>query len=231
MEVLDALGRALRLDETERSHLHDLAGPAPGRMRTVPEAEQRADPGLLRVMAALDHVPVLLLGHRGEVLARNALLGAVLGLDLRPSDSFVRYLFLEPDARARIVNWADFAQASVGALRREAARRPHDERLAALVTELRASDADVARWWEDHGVRDYASVAKQIRHPTAGDLRFDIEILSGPHDPEQRLVVYTCEPDSATARNLPLLAGWSAEPISDGVTRPVAAPDLGGRRG
>lgn len=74
--------------------------------------------------------------------------------------------------------------------------------------ELRTADEDVRRWWEDHAVRDYSSVAKKIDHPVAGDLSFDIEIVSPPQEPDQRLVVYTVEPDSRTARALPLLASW-----------------------
>ncbi len=209
--VLDALARALRLDEVERDHLHDLADPAPRRRGATGDVVQRPDPGLLRVMAALDHAPVLLLGHRGDVLARNALLRAVLGRPLEPGASFTRFLFLDPMARERIVNWADFAQASVAALRREAGRRPHDARLEALIEELRVADHDVSRWWDDHGVRDYASVAKRIRHPTAGDLSFDIEIVSAPHEPDQRLVIYTAQPDSPTARILPILASWDID--------------------
>lgn len=202
-EVLDALARALRLTDVERNHLHGLASPP----QAGHEPEQRADPGLLRLMVALDHRPVLLLGHRGDVLARNHLLTTVLGTALNPGDSFPRWLILDPLARRRIVNWEVFAQAMVGALRWEAGRRPHDARLSALVAELRGADPDVERWWTDHGVRDYTSVAKQIRHPDAGDLAFDIEIVSAPKEPDQRLVVYTAEPSSRTSGLLPLLAG------------------------
>lgn len=91
----------------------------------------------------------------GDVLARNALLRAVLGRPLEPGTSCTRFLFQDPIARERIVNWADFASASVAALRREAGRRPHDRRLPALIEELRAADPDVARWGDDHAVRDY----------------------------------------------------------------------------
>ena len=210
-EVLEALAGALRLDDVERAHLHDLADPQPRRHGGAPEAAQRADPGLLRLMAALDHVPVLLLGHRGDVLGRNALLPAVLGAPLEVGSSFVRFLYLDPMARERILNWADFAQAGVAALRREVGRRPYDRRLVALIDELRAVDIDVERWWSDHAVRDYASVAKRIRHPAAGDLHFDIEIVTAPQEPDQRLVVYTVQPGSATERMLPLLASWQVE--------------------
>ncbi len=209
--VLDALARALRLTDSERAHLRALAGPPAPDRRTRVEAAQRPDPGLLRLMDALNHLPVLLLGHRGEVLARNVLLTAVLGNSLDPGSSLIEYLFLDPVARARIVNWSDFAQACVAALRGETGRRPHDARLRALITGLRQSDADVERWWNDHAVRDYASVAKRIRHPDAGDLSFDIEIACAPHDPDQRLVVYTVQPNSSTARLLPLLASWAGD--------------------
>ena len=211
-EVLDALARALRLDDVERAHLRDLASPTPRRRAGAPEPAQRPDPGLVRVMTALDHLPVLLLGRRGEVLAANALLPAVLGRRLEPGTSFVRFLVQDPLARERIVDWAGFASASIAGLRRETGRHPHDRRLAALVAELRATDEDVARWWDDHAVRDYASVAKRIDHPTAGPLSFDIEVVTAPHEPDQHLVVYTAQPDSRTARLLPLLASWELDP-------------------
>ncbi|MFJ4845197.1 MULTISPECIES: helix-turn-helix domain-containing protein [unclassified Streptomyces] len=209
-EVLDALARALRLDEVEHAHLRDLAAPTAWRRAAASRVAQRPDPGLLRLMQTLDHVPVLLLGLRGEVLARNALLVEVLGRPLEPGTSFVRFMFQDPAARERIVNWADFASATVATMRREIARRPGDGRLTALVDELRATDEDVARWWDDHAVRDYASVTKRVQHPAAGPMTFRIEIVCAPHEPDQRLVVYTAEPDSPTARVLPMLAGWNA---------------------
>lgn len=207
-EVLDALARALRLDEVERAHLLDLA--APHRLRETPPTDggrQRPDPGLLRLMSSLDHLPVVLLGRGSQVLAHNALFTIVVG-EVGVGTAFVRFLFLDPAARERIVNWEHFAAAAIGALRREVARHPHDRQLTALVAALRAGDNDAARWWDDHGVRDYTSVAKRIRHPLAGDLSFDIEIVSPPHDPDQRLVVYTAQPDSTTLETLRLLASW-----------------------
>ncbi len=163
-------------------------------------------------MRTLDHVPVLLLGRRGDILAHNPLLTAVLGSALNPGSSFVRFLFQDPIARERIINWPAFASASVAALRRELGRRPHDRHLLALTDELRRTDPDVARWWDDHAVRDYASVTKRIQHPTAGPLNFDIEIVYAPHEPDQHLVIYTTEPNTPTALVLPLLTSWDTQP-------------------
>lgn len=165
-------------------------------------------------MAALDHVPALLLDHRGDVLARNALLPAVLGRSLDPGASFLRFLFQDPLARERILNWPVFAANAVAGLRREAGRHPEDRLLAGLIDELRAVDPDVATWWDDHGVRDHASVTKRIAHPAAGQLVFGIEVLVAPYDPDQRLVVYTVEPDSPTARVLTVLGSWDVAPAA-----------------
>ncbi|GHH28289.1 helix-turn-helix transcriptional regulator [Lentzea cavernae] len=211
-DVVDALARALRLTEVERRHLRDLA--APTRRTAVTDARpQRPEPGLLRVMTGLDHLPVLLLGRRSEVLARNALLTEVLGHDLPPGTSFVRYLFTDPDVRDRIVNWHDFAAAAVGGLRLELGVHPGDRLLITLVDDLRAADPQVARWWDEQSVADRTSLTKQIAHPVAGGLTFGIEAVSLPHAPQQRLVVYTVEPGSPTAQVLPMLASWST-PVS-----------------
>ncbi|MDR6173382.1 transcriptional regulator with XRE-family HTH domain [Nocardioides zeae] len=211
-DVVEALGRALRLDDLEQAHLRDLA--APTRRRTTPwEAAQRPDPGLLRLMTSFDHVPVLLLGRRSEVLATNRLLQAVLGAEVAPGAVFLRWLFLDERARTRIRNWPHFAAAAVGSMRYELGRHPDDPRLRALVDELRAADADVARWWDDHGVTDRTSVDKQIDHPVAGRLDFGIEAVQLPHDPEQRLVVYTVEPHSPTARALAVLGSWEESAV------------------
>lgn len=218
-DVLDALSRALQLDDVERAHLRDLAAPSPRRRSPDGGAPQYPEPGMLRLMTSLDHVPVLLLGRRSEVLARNALLTAVLGTPMEPGSSFARWLFLDPLARERIANWADFAAAAVGAMRYEVGRRPDDRRLAQQVADLRRRDPDVARWWDDQRVTFRTSVTKRIAHPAAGPLAFGIESVVGPHDPEQTLVVYTAEPDSPTARVLPMLAVWGAEPSRGAIGR------------
>lgn len=210
-DIVLSLSRALRLDDIETRHLNDLAV-SPGKSRDSGwEAPQRADPGLLRLLTTLDHVPALLLGRRGDVLARNEILSTVLGAELAPGSSLMRWLFQVPEARQRILNWPDFAAAAVGALRYETGRRPYDRTLQTLVTELRTNDPDVARWWDDHGVTDQTSVIKRIEHPHFGVLVFGIEAVNTPHDPDQRLIVYTVEPDSATAALLPLLQSWAAQ--------------------
>jgi transcriptional regulator with XRE-family HTH domain len=68
-EVLDSLARALRLDPVEHAHLCDLATATSSRGSAGSGPPQRPDPGLMRLMDTLSHVPVVLLGNRAEVLA------------------------------------------------------------------------------------------------------------------------------------------------------------------
>lgn len=221
-EVLHALARALRLDAVERAHLEDLAAPASRHVRASADRPQRPDPGLLRVISMLDHLPAVVIGRRGTVLARNALFCAVYGHPMAPGTSYTHYLLLDPDARARILDWDACARAAVAGLRREVARHPQDRPLARHVDELRRADPDVSRWWDDHRVSEYSSAPRRIRHPVAGDLAFDVELLVAPQEPDQHLVLYTVEPHSRTARTLPLLAAWGAETAAPvGITEPT----------
>lgn len=203
-EVLRALARALRLDEVEAQHLRDLASPNGSRVVGL----RAADPGLLRIMEALDHIPTILLGPAGEILATNALLRAVLSLSEPVGGSLHHYLFRNPVARERIVNWSEFAAGAVAGLRRESARRPNDRSLTTLIDELRATELDFSRWWDDHEVQEFAGTTKIIQHPAAGTLQFGIEFVCTPTNSEQSLIVYTVERDSTTEKVLPILASW-----------------------
>src|SRR5438067_5914473 len=73
--VLDTLARALRLDDAERAHLFDLARAAqplapPPRRRS---AKPRVRPALQQIVDALVGVPAVLINHRQDFLAANAL--------------------------------------------------------------------------------------------------------------------------------------------------------------
>ncbi|GAB6899372.1 helix-turn-helix transcriptional regulator [Kineosporia succinea] len=209
-DICDALARALRLDATEHAHLRELAVPA--RRRPPRPAPQQPDPGLLRLMANLDHVPTLLLDRFSRVLAWGGPLEAVLGLTLEPGFSFGRWLLLDPAARTRIENWDEFARGAVGTLRHQLGRHTPDLETLALVDDVRAdADPRLRRWWDEQTVADQTSLRKRIAHPRAGLLTFGIEAVSTPHDRDQRLIVYTVEPDSATAGMLPMLRSWGTE--------------------
>ncbi|MFD8076085.1 helix-turn-helix transcriptional regulator [Streptomyces sp. NPDC059718] len=205
--VLEALARALQLNDTERGHLFALAHSAQQRPR--PRAPQRPRPGLLRVVETLTDVPAFLLGYRLDILATNRLAQALhVGLDELPADerNMVRYVFLHDAARTLYADWAETAREVVGALRLHASHHPHDPQLAQLVGELSEVDRDFRRWWAEHDVYRPQCGSTRYNHPLVGELTLDYEALNAPDDPHQALVLSTANPGSPSEKALRLLA-------------------------
>jgi hypothetical protein len=74
--VLDALARALRLDDTETAHLHHLAraaGPIPVRSRARRGKAPEIRAAVRRVLDSMTGVPAFLRNHRFDILAANPL--------------------------------------------------------------------------------------------------------------------------------------------------------------
>ncbi|WP_159775315.1 helix-turn-helix transcriptional regulator [Streptomyces sp. HM190] len=225
--VLDALARALRLDETEREHLADLWGSGSRPQRRSPEPPQRVRSGLHLTLRTLEQVPAFVLGRRTEVLAANRLARAVL-TDFEalpaPRRQLARWMLLDPGARERCHDWEQLAAETVAILRFEAGRHPDDRRLADLVGELTLSCPEFSGWWNDHRVLRRTHGVKRYRHPDVGDLTFAYESFPVPGSTDQTLCVYNAEPGSPTERALRLLGDWTTPAVDpdavDGVRRP-----------
>ncbi|MFH8682136.1 helix-turn-helix transcriptional regulator [Streptomyces lydicus] len=217
--VLEAVARALRLDEAERAHLFALACPRPGAARRRPVPPQRVRPGLLRLLGSLTDTPAMIMGHRLDVLAANPLAKTLYtDFDALPhrDRNLARFLFLDPAARQLIADWDTAARGTVAALRLYAGRHPHDSRLTELVGELSVHDEDFRQWWTDHDVFAYTHGTKRYRHPLVGELALEYESLTLPDDPDQALYLYTAEPGSPSAHALRLLGSWSEPELTAG---------------
>jgi len=212
--VIDALARALNLDDAERAHLFELARPTPAARRRGVRAET-AHPGALALLAAMPTVPAILLGRRNDILAWNPLGHALLAGHLpftapdapatRPNQ--MRLLFLDAHTRELHREWADEAALAVASLRYIAAQHPDDRLLAELVGDLAMHSADFARLWAKHDVRLCSRGEKRLHHPHVGDLDLHYEALNLPEGNGQRLLTHLAVPDSSTADALRLLAG------------------------
>ncbi|WP_191298710.1 helix-turn-helix domain-containing protein [Lentzea cavernae] len=211
--VVEAIGRALELDEAGRTHLRDLiglpAGPAPRR----PSSVQRVRPGLYQLIDALDGQPALVLGRRTDVLAANAMAKALFAdFDKIPprQRNYARWIFLDDQARALFADWQDQARAAVESLRFEVGRDPGDAATTALVAELRERSREFDHWWEQHRVHQRTYGSKRLRHPLVGELTVEYESLVLPGDPDTMLYVYTTAPDSSSRQAMDILASWTA---------------------
>lgn len=203
-EVLKAVGTALRLDATERSHLRALARP---RHAAGPGTES-VRPSLRMLLDSLGATPALVLGRHADILAWNpvghALMAGHLPFDEPPNA--VRLVFLDPAARRLFGDgWARKCRDTVADLRLIAGRRPDDPVLAALIAELTERSAEFATLWRAHPVALCASRTRHYRHPSAGSLTLSHQLLDMGDDSGQRLVLYAAEPGSPSAAALALL--------------------------
>jgi transcriptional regulator with XRE-family HTH domain len=213
--VLDAVARVLRLDDTEREYLRNVARPADTRRKTAARpAAQQVRPGLRLLLATLDKAPAFVLGRRMDVLAWNELADALLGFSAMDAKdrNMPRQVFLAPAARDLYPQWPAVAAETVAFLRLDAGAHPKDPELAALAEELSLASEDFRQLWADHQVKSKTYGAKHLLHPVAGELHLPYETLTVTGEPDQVLVVYTPEPGSVTEERLRLLGSWAAAP-------------------
>ncbi|MFJ4927194.1 helix-turn-helix domain-containing protein [Streptomyces sp. NPDC088736] len=234
--VLDALAHALRLDDTERMYLYDLAraaDPTPGdrvRRRTGRPAVR---PSVARIVEGMPHLPAYVMNNRLDTLTANPIGRALyteMYADPACGGNVARFAFLSPAARRFYVDWERMARFAVGSLRVEAGRKPHDRELSNLIGELSTRSDAFRVLWASHDVHVFRDSTKRLNHPAVGDLELDQETMSLPDESGLSVVVYSPPPGSAAEDALRLLATWAATtgPERD-APAPVSGPGEGGR--
>lgn len=214
--VLNALAHALRLDDTERMYLHDLAraaGPAP-RTR-VPQRSVRpaVRPSVARIVEGMPGMAAYVMNNRLDALTANPLgraLYSELYADPACGANVARFAFFNPAARRFYADWERMARFAVGALRVEAGKSPYDRELSNLIGELSTRSDAFRVMWGSHDVHVFRESTKRLNHPLVGDLELDQETMSLPDESGLSVVVYSAPPDTAAEDGLKLLASWSA---------------------
>lgn len=223
--VLEALARALHLDEAERAHLFDLARAQSMTTRPPRRSPRQLRPGVQRLLDSIV-APALVRNGRMDVLGANQLgraLYSEMFANLRTPVNSARFTFLDPRATAFFVDWDHAADDSVAVLRGEAGRNPYDRDLSDLVGELSTQSEEFRTRWARHDVRYHASGKKRFHHPVVGDLELTFEVMTLTADSGLTMFAFTAEPGSASDQALNLLASWTA--TLDG----AEASDLSGR--
>lgn len=213
--VLDALARALQLDEAEREHLMSLARVAgPSARRGRPRQATTVRPAVQQVLEAITGAPAWVRNGRQDIVAMNQLARALYAPVLidphRPANA-TRFVYLYPEAaREFFVDYDQIANDAAAVLHLEAGRNPHDRALIKLVGELSTQSELFRQRWASHDVSLHRSGVKRVRHPVVGQLDLDFESMDLPSEPGLVLNVYTAPAGSPTADGLAMLASWAA---------------------
>ncbi len=191
-DVLDRIARALMLTEVEREHLFLLGLGRP------PEAHYRKNdsvtPRLQRVLDALEPSPALIRTATWDVIAWNQAATIMLADygSLPPEErNILRFIFLDPRARAAQYDWESVARFALGSFRVDAARAGAAAQIEPFVAELCRISPEFRAMWRDNDVRGiHGEAVKHIRHPVLGPLAFEYSAFSVDGRTDLSMIVY-----------------------------------------
>jgi transcriptional regulator with XRE-family HTH domain len=196
-EVLDALARALRLDQAERGTLFALARtelPLPDETAGVdPERLDGQIEPLIALVESLHPHPAYLLGPMTRILAWNRAASVVLGAaDRLPSDRryLLWWLMVDADAGEITAQREQTARNTLARFRAEYSRHAGEPEYEEFVARLREHSPHFGEWWDAHEVIEAQRGTKVIVHPQLGRLCLHHAQTVPTGQPELRMAVY-----------------------------------------
>ncbi|MFI1031460.1 helix-turn-helix transcriptional regulator [Streptomyces sp. NPDC020951] len=232
--VVDALARALRLDDAEHQHLRELAVRAARYAPEPPPAPSRTvRPHLKLLLETMRPNPAYIVSRSMDLLASNpGGLALYAGLDDWPATqrNLARYFFLHPAARELFPDWDIQIRACIARLRALAGTAPDAPDLTTLVGELVLKSPDFARLWDRYDVTGRKATHKTFHHPQVGEVTLAAQSMELDGTPGQRLVAYAAEPGTPDHDALLLLdmtapdPGPGRRPAMNDVPQPRALP-------
>ena len=202
-QVLDAVGRVLRLSNTERRHLYVLAGlnpPAP-----EPAADHGCE-GLRRLIDAWMPYPAHIMDAYYNCVLYNDAAGWVLGMRPENTQNCLVDFFTDPLYRSRSKSWERNARTVVAQFRAATAARPGDDGYQAVLDELSAASPEFVALWAERDIEDQGQVRKELDHPVVGLLVVESTAMKVPARPDLSIVLHTPLEEANTAAKLEWLA-------------------------
>jgi len=214
-EVLDALARALQLDDDATAFLHSLSQPTPTRLPT--DEPERAPASIEQLINAWRNTPAFVHNRHLDVLAANP-----VSLALRPAFSpganCLRALFLDPQMRSFYGDWEHVARSAVARLRGLIGTEVDNPRLTALIADLSERSPDFSRLWARQDIQLAAPSRHIFNHEIVGPIELQPDRLAIIGTKGQVLIVCHAEPGSSAERALERLASVAARAATARVT-------------
>lgn len=212
VQVLNALARALQLDDAARTYMRELGEPRPN----VPAAlAERVPADVQWLIDSWPHTAAMIHNRYLDVLATNALARA-LSPSYRVGRNTLVSLLTDPYDRDFHEGWDRLSARSAALLRSMFGRRADDARLAALVAELSAVNPHFREAWERNDVTSASTGSLALRHPQVGRMVLRYARLALPGTDGQTIWLYQAEPNSPSTAALGRLvpAGSPSSPPS-----------------
>ncbi|MFI6087101.1 helix-turn-helix transcriptional regulator [Streptomyces sp. NPDC051218] len=206
-QVLDSVGRVLKLSSAERRHLYVLAGlnpPAP----EVEQADRDMCEGMQRLIDTWMPYPAHIMDRYYNCVMYNDAAGMVFGMRPEITQNCLVDFFTDPIYRSRSVSWRTNAETVVAQFRASCSETPDDEGFQAILAELRESVAaeEFDELWQRRDVRPAGQVHKELIHPLVGALHVESTAMRVPARPDLTIVLHTPLPEAETAAKLEWLA-------------------------
>lgn len=204
-QVLDAVARTLRLDQSEREHLYQLAQVPYAPDREV--AAHRVSDEVRSIIDGLDPHPAVVYNARYDILAANA---AYLDLFDLPAlreigvHNVLWMLFAVPEEDCPLVCREKELPVMVATLRGAYGRHVGEPAWESFVRRLSAASPYFAELWSGGDVVPPGPRVKRFRHEVVGEIRMTSVSLSIDGMPDCRIVVYTPDDEESRRRTAAL---------------------------
>jgi hypothetical protein len=206
-QVLESIGRVLRLTAAEQAYVLALGGhaafsvPGAGAIESMP-------PHLQALLDAVDF-PAFAVAPDWEIAGWNSAYECLYSriAQVPPAQRNLLWLvFTDPQLRQMLPDWDVTSRHFVAEFRAEAGPRLGSAAHTAIVRRLEEASPEFAGIWAAHGVEGFASRQRIFVHPAVGELTFEQHRLVPSDVPALHFVMYVPTAGTPTTERLALLA-------------------------
>ncbi|EKQ52813.1 helix-turn-helix transcriptional regulator [Clostridium sp. Maddingley MBC34-26] len=191
-QVIESLSRVLLLNKQERIHLYSLANlPIPV---DIPAYQETVSPILQHVLDNLVFSPSLIMDQRWNVIAWNKAACSILGNFNEMNDrerNIVWAMFTDNKYKQLYVHWDLHAKGLLGRFRSTCGQYINDSWLAQFIDDIKMESIEFNLWWPLHEVQSDNEVYKQLNHPIAGTLNFEVSKYNVFDNSGLTLIIHT----------------------------------------
>lgn len=203
--VLDAISRALQLNNDERRYLYALALEEGVKQSFIIENEKEISPALVKILQELRYCPTIVSDRRSQIVGWNQAAANVF-LDfeqINPAErNIIRLLFARKEFKSLAVNWEHFVRGYIAIFRTYYGQYVADDWYEQFIEKMEQAYPEFRKIWNENEISYAPEVLIEFRHAKAGKMLFNLTSLQVYGDTDLRCSVYTPVEDTDTELKL-----------------------------